>query len=140
MSAEKPGPLGAASEPVLALQRKLSLVDLLDPLTFGDVVESLGALYQVGVRVLDERGRTLADAQDGQAEFCGLMGASPVGRVRCSSQVTRVADGPLGSLSSALVLGGEGAGAGEVLLHTCFTGLSYVLVPVVWEDGYSTNG
>ncbi|WNG21155.1 ATP-binding protein [Cystobacter fuscus] len=132
MSAEKPGPTGNGSEPTgLALQRKLSLVDLLDPLTFGDVVESLGALYQVGVRVLDERNRTLADAQGAHGEFCGFIGANPAVRVRCSAQVTRVKEGPLAALFSSQVLGTEGAG--ELLLHTCLTGLCYVVVPVVWE-------
>lgn len=136
MSADKPGALGtSAPEPSgLSLQRKLSLVDLLDPLTFGDVVESLGELYRVGIRVMDERGRTLADAKGSSGDFCGLVTSSPSGRSRCTAQLARGGDGASGPLPGTRPLSGVlNPLGGELFVHECFTGLRYVVMPVLWE-------
>ncbi len=131
MSADKPGVVGTPPEQPsgLALQRKLSLVDLLDPLTFGDVVDSLGELYRVGIRVLDERERTLAEAKGSSGDYCGLVTHSPQGRSRCSAHATR---GDEGSPSTSVMAMSSPLG-GEPLLHLCFTGLRYVVLPVLWE-------
>ncbi|WP_257453547.1 ATP-binding protein [Archangium lipolyticum] len=132
MSADKPGSPG--SEHVgSVLQRKLSLVDMLDPVTFGDVVESLGELYRVGIRVLDAQGRTLADAKGSNGDFCGFVTASGEGRSRCGAQVARMNEGPLTSTQGAQVLPGTGPLGGELLSQPCFTGLRYLTMPVVWE-------
>jgi two-component system, NarL family, sensor histidine kinase BarA len=125
MSADKPGVVGNGvpeQHTGMALQRKLSLVDLLDPLTFGDVVDSLGALYRVGVRVLDERGRTLAETPGGGEDFQSLVCSTPVGRARCASLQERLNEGPLPATPTA-----------DPQVHTCFTGLRYVVAPVSWE-------
>ncbi|QRN98585.1 PocR ligand-binding domain-containing protein [Archangium violaceum] len=128
MSTDKPGEhVGSV------LQRKLSLVDMLDPGTFGDVVDSLGELYRVGIRVLDAQGRTLADAKGSNGDFCGFVTASGEGRSRCNAQVSRMTEGPLTPVQGAQVLPGPALLGGEVLSQPCFTGLRYVMMPVVWE-------
>lgn len=134
MSADKPG--AALSGPEHAgsvLQQKLSLVDMLDPVTFGDVVDSLGELYRVGIRVLDERGRTLADAKGSNGDFCGFVNGCGEGRSRCAALVARLNEGPLAPTQGARVLSGTSPLGGEMLTLPCFTGLRYVVVPVLWE-------
>ncbi|WP_434384269.1 ATP-binding protein [Melittangium boletus] len=122
MSADKPGVVdGGAEHAGLALQRKLSLVDLLDPLTFGDVVDSLGTLFHVGVRVIDERGRTLADTEGPGQELCDALDATAQGRARRGASVER-----LGEASS-------GALAAEPWSHPCLGGLRYLGLPIVWD-------
>lgn len=134
MSADKPGAAGSAPEHAgSVLQRKPSLVDMLDPLTFGDVVESLGELYRVGIRVLDERGRTLADAKGGNGDFCGFVNTTAQGRARGAALVARLNEGPLAPTQGAQALPGPGPLGGELLLQPCFTGLRYLVMPVQWE-------
>ncbi len=137
MSADKPGAAGSAPEHAgSVLQRKPSLVDMLDPLTFGDVVESLGELYRVGIRVLDERGRTLADAKGGNGDFCGFVNTTAQGRARGAALVARLNEGPLAPTQGAQALPGPGPLGGELLALPCFTGLRYLVMPVQWEgDG-----
>jgi signal transduction histidine kinase len=132
MSAEKSGSPG--SEHVgSVLQRKLSLVDMLDPVTFGDVVDSLGELYRVGIRVLDTQGRTLADAKGSNGDFCGFVTASGEGRARCSALMECMTEGSLTPAQGAQVVPGASPLGGELLSQPCFTGLRYMVMPVVWE-------
>ncbi len=122
MSADKPGVVdGGAEHAGLALQRKLSLVDLLDPLTFGDVVDSLGTLFHVGVRVIDERGRTLADTEGPGQELCDALDATAQGRARRGSGVDRLGEASPGAL------------AAEPWSHPCLGGLRYLGLPIVWD-------
>lgn len=136
MSADKTSPVDSAPEPRLGesvLQRRLTLVDMLDPDTFGDVVDSLGELYRVGIRVQDARGRTLADVKGSNGDFCGFINASPEGRSRCAALVARVNEGPLAPTQGAQAMAGTAPLGGELLSVPCFTGLRYVVMPVVWE-------
>lgn len=134
MSADKAGAAGSGPEHAgSVLQRKLSLVDLLDPVTFGDVVDSLGELYRVGIRVLDDRGRTLADAKGSNGDYCGFVNASGDGRTLCSALLTRLSEGPLTPTQGAQVLPGVSPLGGELLAQPCFSGLRYVVMPVLWE-------
>ncbi|PTL82940.1 ATP-binding protein [Vitiosangium sp. GDMCC 1.1324] len=134
MSADKPGAAGNGPEHAgSVLQRKLSLVDMLDPVTFGDVVDSLGELYRVGIRVLDERGRTLADAKGSNGDFCGFVNAQGEGHARCTALVARLNEGPLAPTQGAQVMPGGSPLGGELLSQPCFTGLRYVVMPVLWE-------
>ena len=134
MSAEKLGAGEGGVERVESvLQRKLTLVDVLDAATFGDVVESLGELYRVGIRVLDARGRTLADVKGSNGDFCGFINAGADGRARCTGVVARVHEGSLTPTQGTRVLPVPGPLGGEVLAVPCFTGLRYVVMPVVWD-------
>jgi signal transduction histidine kinase len=134
MSTERLEGMGGGSEGAESvLQRKLTLVDVLDPATFGDVVDSLGELYRVGIRVVDARGRTLADVKGSNGDFCGFITASAEGRARCTAQMARVHEGPLAPTQSARALPGAGPLGGELLSVPCFTGLRYVVMPVVWD-------
>jgi len=134
MSVDTPGAAGSSPEHAgLALQRKLSLVDLLDPLTFGDVVDSLGELFLVGVGVIDERGRTLADTQGPGREFCDLLEATPQGRARSGSLMERLSESPLGATPGAQGHAPAGAAVSESWAHPCFSGLRYGVAPISWE-------
>ncbi|HEX8435808.1 ATP-binding protein [Archangium sp.] len=134
MSAEKMGSggeMGRAAGSVL--QRELALTDMLDPDTFGGVVDSLGELYQVGIRVLDTRGRTLAEVKGGSGDFCGYIHASPEGRSRSAALAARLHEGPLTPTQGARSVPGTSPLGGELLALPCFTGLRYLLMPVRWD-------
>ncbi|HEX8823254.1 MAG TPA: ATP-binding protein [Archangium sp.] len=135
MSADKTSPVVSAPEPrgESVLQRTLSLVDMLDPSTFGDVVDSLGELYRVGIRVQDARGRTLADVKGSNGDFCGFINAIPEGRARSAAVLARVTEGPLTPTQGAQALPGVGPLGGVLLSVSCFSGLRYVVMPVEWD-------
>jgi len=136
MSADKMSLADSAPEPQRTdsvLQRRLTLVDMLDPETFGDVVDSLGELYRVGIRVQDTRGRTLADVKGSNGDFCGFVNASADGRSRCAALVERVNEGPLTAAQGPQLLAGVSPLGGQLLTVSCFTGLRYVVMPVVWD-------
>jgi two-component system, NarL family, sensor histidine kinase BarA len=133
MSAERPEEGLEPERADSVLQRKLTLVDVLDPDTFGDVVDSLGELYQVGIRVLDARGRTLAEVKGSNGDFCGFINASAEGRSRCAALVARVHEGPLAPTQGARALPGAGPLGAALLSVPCFSGLRYVVMPVMWD-------
>jgi len=136
MSADKTSPAESVPEPrpgESVLQRRLTLVDMLDPDTFGDVVDSLGELYRVGIRVQDARGRTLVDVKGSNGDFCGFINASAEGRARCAALVAGVNEGPLTPAQGPQLLSGVSPLGGQLLTVSCFTGLRYVVMPVVWD-------
>ena len=117
-----------------ALERRLTLSDVLDIPTFTELVRGFADLYKVGVKVFDERGRKLADIKIGSGDFCGYVFSFPEGRRCCSATVARVKEGPIaaveGARTTALAVGTEGLGMVTV---PCFTGLRYLVLPVLWE-------
>jgi signal transduction histidine kinase len=136
MSADKTSLADSAPEPQRTdsvLQRRLTLVDMLDPETFGDVVDSLGELYRVGIRVQDARGRTLADVKGSNGDFCGFVNASADGRSRCAALLARVNEGSLAGAQGPQLLAGVSPLGGQLLTVSCFTGLRYVVMPVMWD-------
>jgi two-component system, NarL family, sensor histidine kinase BarA len=118
------------------LQRKLSLRDILDGDSFGDVVKGFVELYRVGIKVFDVKGNKLADVKVGNGDFCGYVFSFPEGRRRCTATVTRVKDGPVAASHGARlpVLDStiQSAPAGLIAVP-CFTGLRYLIVPISWE-------
>ena len=134
MSAEERGSEGSGLEheqPVL--ERKLGLAEMLDVATFGEVVRSLADLYRVGIRVLDARGARLVEARGGSTDLCGLVGGCGEGRSRCAALVARVDEGPLVPTPGAQRLPGASPPGGELMVVPCFTGLRYLVMPVLWE-------
>jgi signal transduction histidine kinase len=119
-----------------ALQRKLTLGDVLDLPSFNEVVKSFVQLHKIGIKVFDDRGQKLADLKEGNGDFCGYVFSFPEGRSRCIATVARVKDGPI-----ALSHGACPASLGELNSQTakgmvavpCFTGLRYLILPITWE-------
>jgi signal transduction histidine kinase len=118
------------------LQRKVTLGDLLEAESFTEVVKGFVELYRVGIKVFDEKGGKLADIKVGNGDFCGYVFSFPEGRRRCTATVGRVKDGPVAPSHGARLPVLEPdlvpASKGTVTVP-CFTGLRYLIVPVVWE-------
>jgi two-component system, NarL family, sensor histidine kinase BarA len=119
------------------LQRRVTLGELLDPESFAEVVKGFVELYKVGIKVFDDRGGKLADIKVGNGDFCGYVFSFPEGRRRCTATVSRVKDGPVERTHGARLPVLDGAELGPVgtgmVAVPCFTGLRYLIVPVVWE-------
>jgi signal transduction histidine kinase len=121
---------------VSVLQRRLSLSEMLDVPGFTEVVKNFVDLYRVGIKVFDEKGAKLADIKIGNGDFCGYVFSFAEGRSRCTATVARVKDGPIavsqGARLPVLAEGDEAHGKGMVTVP-CFTGLRYLIMPVMWE-------
>ncbi len=118
------------------LQRRISLVELLDGESFTDVVKGFVELYKVGIKVFDEKGGKLADIKVGNGDFCGYVFSFPEGRRRCTATVGRVKDGPVGLThgARATVLEATDTHRGRSMVTVpCFTGLRYLILPILWE-------
>ncbi|HVE83618.1 MAG TPA: ATP-binding protein [Myxococcales bacterium] len=126
------GPAVARRESVL--QRRLTLSDMVDPASFNEVVKSFVELYRVGIKVFDENGNKLSDVKVGNGDFCGYVFSFPEGRLRCTQTVARIKDGPLqpgqGSRPTSQV---DPSAPPGMLTVQCFTGLRYLMTPVLWE-------
>jgi two-component system, NarL family, sensor histidine kinase BarA len=116
-----------------ALQRRLSLGDLLDLPSFTEVVKGFSDLYRVGIKVLDTRGNKLADVKVGHGDFCAYVFSFPDGRHACTAMVGRVKDGPVLPEAGGRVADGEHSEGAGLIALTCFTGLRYVVMPVRWD-------
>jgi signal transduction histidine kinase len=118
------------------LQRRVSLAEMLDADSFTEVVKGFVELYRVGIKVFDEKGGKLADIKINNGDFCGYVFSFPEGRRRCTATVGRVKDGPvaishgarLPVLEPDLVPLAKG-----MVTVPCFTGLRYLIVPILWE-------
>jgi len=118
------------------LQRRISLGEMLDTESFTEVVKGFVELYRVGIKVFDEKGGKLADIKIGNGDFCGYVFSFPEGRRRCTATVGRVKDGPLALSHGARlpVLEPDLVPAAKGMLTVpCFTGLRYLIVPILWE-------
>ncbi len=122
------------------LQRRFTLSELLDIESFGELVKGFAELYRVGIKLFDEKGTKLADVKVGTPEFCGYVFGFPQGRRKCTATVARVKDGPLsrsqGARAPMLQTNEATPASRHALTVPCFTGLRYVILPVLWEgDG-----
>ena len=118
------------------LQRRISLGEMLDTESFTEVVKGFVELYRVGIKVFDEKGGKLADIKIGNGDFCGYVFSFAEGRRRCTATVGRVKDGPLATSHGARlpVLEGDLVPQSKGMLTVpCFTGLRYMIVPILWE-------
>jgi len=117
------------------LQRRLSLREMLDVPVFHELVRNFVELYQISIKVFDDKGGQLAAFKVGHGDFCGYVFSFSEGRTRCTATVGRVKDGPLregpgGARPAALPEGEPSRGA---LAVPCFTGLRYLIQPIAWE-------
>ncbi|MFN0062873.1 MAG: ATP-binding protein [Myxococcaceae bacterium] len=117
-----------------ALQRQLSLGDVLEGPSFHEVVKSFVELYKVGIKVFDDRGAKLADLKTGNGDFCGYVFSFADGRTKCTATVARVKDGPISQTQGAISpnMPSDQMPLGMVIVP-CFTGLRYLVMPVLWE-------
>lgn len=118
------------------LQRRIALAEMLDADSFTEVVKGFVELYRVGIKVFDIKGTKLADIKVGNGDFCGYVFSFPEGRRRCTATVGRVKDGPLAATHGArlpVLDGGPVAGGPALVTMPCFTGLRYLISPIVWE-------
>ena len=139
MSADKPGRRGerASARRSRCSSARLALVDMLDPPTFTEVVKSFGELYRVGIQVLDERGAKLADVKGGNGDFCGYVYTSARTGARAARRtVARVKEGPLAPARRARrCCSGRVPWGASCSALPCFTGLRYLVMPVLLGGG-----
>ena len=118
------------------LQRRISLTEMLDTESFTEVVKGFVELYRVGIKVFDDKGAKLADIKIGNGDFCGYVFSFPEGRRRCTATVGRVKAGPLALSHGARlpVLEPDQVPVAKGMMTVpCFTGLRYLIVPIMWE-------
>lgn len=119
------------------LQRRISLSEMLEPDSFGEVVKGFVELYKVGIKVFDEKGAKLADIKIGNGDFCGYVFSFPEGRRRCTACVSRVKEGPVATSHGArlpVLDTPDAITQGKAMVAVpCFTGLRYLILPILWE-------
>ncbi len=120
--------------PISVLERRLTLGDMLDTNTFAELVKSFAELYKLGVKVFDEKGKKLADIKSGNGDFCGYVFSFTEGKRCCTQTVARVKDGPLAMTQNARApQAPPGAKLHGMIAVPCFTGLRYLVLPILWE-------
>lgn len=106
------------------LDKRVVLVDLVDIESFREVMATFADLYRVGIKVFDNAGNKLVDIRVGNSQFCSYLWEFGGTRQACTSIVTGLKNDAF-----EVVDGGEQARVVE-----CFSGLRYVVVPVVYES------
>ncbi|MBI3183225.1 MAG: PocR ligand-binding domain-containing protein [Myxococcales bacterium] len=128
------GPAEGMGRRESVLQRSLALAEMLDIPTFTEVVKGFVELYQIGVKVFDEKGAKIADIKIGNGDFCGYVFSLSEGRALCTATVGRVKDGPVEAVLGARSPNVPAEGSPEAMVAMpCFTGLQYLVMPVLWE-------
>ncbi|MDP2343721.1 MAG: ATP-binding protein [Deltaproteobacteria bacterium] len=105
------------------LEKRIALIDLVDLESFREVMQSFADLYRVGVKVFDAAGNKLVDLRVGNAAFCGYLWEFGGTRQACTRIVT-------GLKNDAFEIE-DGVEVPRVV--DCFSGLRYVVVPVMYE-------
>lgn len=105
------------------LQKRVTLAELIELDSFRDVMKSFCDLYRVGVKVFDEEGTKLVDIRVGNGPFCGYLFEHGASRQACTQLVS-------GLKNDALETRG---GQPIPRLVDCFSGLRYVVIPLVYE-------
>lgn len=114
-----PFPAAGGRDLSSALQRNFSLSELLDVAVFREVCDSYADLFQIGFRILDRAGEKLIDTKGESADYCAYLFNFPAGKSRCTAEVTALRQMDL-----------PGA---QPLVHDCFTGLRYLVMPILYE-------
>jgi signal transduction histidine kinase len=91
--------------------------DLVDREALGDVCRSFFDLFGLPLRVFSGEGALLADVHQ-QRAICAYLNGLPQGRAACSNTV--------GEVRSRVPEGGE-------MVHACFTGAVYRIVPIMYD-------
>ncbi len=111
-----------------SIDRTPTLKELIPREAFTDLCRSYVDLYGIGIKVFDADGTRLVDIKVGNGDFCGYVFSQGDGRQQCTATVRRVKDTPF----DPGVLQGKPV-ADQLAVLTCFTGLRYVVLPLVHE-------
>jgi two-component system, NarL family, sensor histidine kinase BarA len=101
------------------LQRNFTLGELLDLDSFRDACESYAELFQIGFRILDQRGEKLVDTKGSTADFCTYLFGFPQGKSRCMQEVATLREVSISGTAPTV--------------HNCFSGLRYLIAPIHHE-------
>ncbi|MFO0724502.1 MAG: ATP-binding protein [Myxococcota bacterium] len=102
------------------LERRVELAELLDIKSFREVCASFVELYKIGIKIFDGDGTKLVDIRVGNGDWCGYIFQNSEGRSLCTSLVNKVKQHTYAALE-----------AGEVVEQDCFSGLRYLIMPIV---------
>ncbi len=105
------------------LDKRVALINLIELESFREVMTSFADLYRVGVKVFDGAGNKLVDIRVGNSQFCGYLWEFGGTRQACTKIVTGLKNDPFEVED----------GAEKARLVDCFSGLRYVVVPIVYE-------
>jgi len=109
------------------LQKRVTLSDLVDVESFKDVFQSYAELYRVGIKVFDHDGTKLVDIRVGSGDFCGYLFQFGPTQQRCTALVRQLKNQDWWDKSA------EPSAPSSV---SCFSGLRYVVVPVIHEGDF----
>ncbi|MGI5863098.1 MAG: ATP-binding protein [Myxococcales bacterium] len=123
---EQPGARPDQSES--ALQRRLSLSDMLDLPSFAEVCRDFSELYKIGLKVYEEHGDKLVDIKSGPNELCAYMFGFANAKALCMRTAARGKDGPLADAQPS-----AGPGSAGIFSVPCFSGCRYLVMPVRHE-------
>jgi two-component system sensor histidine kinase BarA len=105
------------------LDKRVALIDLVDVDSFREVMATFADLYRVGVKVFDSAGNKLVDIRVGNSQFCGYLWEFGGTRQACTRIVTGLKNDAFEIVD----------GAEQPRVVECFSGLRYVVVPIVYE-------
>jgi two-component system, NarL family, sensor histidine kinase BarA len=105
------------------LEKQVNLIDLVELESFREVMATFADLYRVGCKIFDAAGNKLVDIRIGNSAFCGHLWEYGNTRQACTRIVTGLKNDPFEIH--------EGCEVPRVV--DCFSGLRYVVVPIVYE-------
>ena len=103
------------------IDRQFQLAELLDINAFRDVCASFVDLYKIGIKIFDADGTKLVDIRVGNGDWCGYIFQNRTGRQKCTALVARIKQ-----------FNYPGLEGGEVVEQACFSGLKYVVMPIMY--------
>ena len=106
------------------LQKNLVLGELLDLPSFTNVCKTFVDLYKIGLKVFDAQGTKVVDMKVASGDFCAYMFTGPNGRRLCTETVTHIKVRPLSDVRKE---------DGNIAVRNCFSGLRYLMMPILYE-------
>lgn len=103
------------------LDRQIQLAELLDINAFRDVCASFVDLYKIGIKIFDADGTKLVDIRVGNGDWCGYIFQNRLGQRKCTALVAKIKQSNFPGLED-----------GEVVEQHCFSGLKYVIMPIMY--------
>ncbi|SVE20327.1 uncharacterized protein METZ01_LOCUS473181, partial [marine metagenome] len=102
------------------MDKRLELPKLLDMASFREVCRSFSELYGIGIHVLDQRGKNIADVRASTGDHCGYLFGVHSTKVMCTRLVNHIKTLELSD-------------TGDTVSVSCFSGLRYRIFPVLHE-------
>src|SRR5207249_1534285 len=92
--------------------------------SFTGVCKTFVDLYKIGLKVFDAGGTKVVDMKVASGDFCAYMFTGPNGRRLCTETVTHIKVRPLGDVKKE---------EGNIAVRNCFSGLRYLMMPILYE-------